>query len=670
MLFKIAFRNVRRQIGGYLIYFFTVALTVAVLFSLSGLIFSKTVFDYSLGYKIQTIAMCVFLAIVLTIVSAIVLGYGCAFLLRRRKKEFGLYLTLGMTRDDIMTIFAIEMLFTFLFSLGVGIGLGVLMYQGIVAGVSAILVVSVEWADYSAGAFIMTIVLVTVIFLITEAVASSYLKKQKITDLLKGEKTKGKQTKRPHAWLIVAVAAFLTLVLSVTYLAATISRPNAIILIVGATLAVISVFLTYLGALKCGTHYLLKNKKFSGKGVRTFTLRQLSDRTQSDSMFFGVVAVLLSIVVAGGNLFMTTYGSQVADCELSNPYTVSVSAPYVEDGKYTEDLPNWMKDFGTAEKMRQYTVFEVKEKSLVNYLHGDPILLRESDYYALAEMAGEKSAPVNGGALMLCNGVSVFELDKWKKDAEELIGKLKWETDIFSITFNGVSPSRKRLVVYGRSYLLVVPDHVVDAVENAKNYSNAITFVAVNYKKGSFDEEKMDSFFSKENKKGIYDQFPFTHGVNRFFYVNLPDSFLPMLRMMATPWLMLVLFLTLATALLSMAVMALKCLAAVAENKKRYRLLYLVGASKRQTFFSLFVQTLLYFLLPFAVPIFINIPMSVICIGLNELNGGALTPLQVIGYGALFMGALLLVYLLYCFVTCFVGYTDVKKEMYASGSLE
>ena len=68
MLFKIAFCNVRRQIGGYLIYFFTVALTVAVLFSLSGLIFSKTVFDYSLGYKIQTIAMCVFLAIVLAIV--------------------------------------------------------------------------------------------------------------------------------------------------------------------------------------------------------------------------------------------------------------------------------------------------------------------------------------------------------------------------------------------------------------------------------------------------------------------------------------------------------------------------------------------------------------------------------------------------------------------------
>ena len=670
MLFKIAFRNVRRQIGGYLIYFFTVALTVAVLFSLSGLIFSKTVFDYSLGYKIQTIAMCVFLAIVLAIVSAIVLGYGCAFLLRRRKKEFGLYLTLGMTRDNIMTIFAIEMLFMFLFSLGVGIGLGVLMYQGIVAGVSAILVVSVEWADYSAGAFIMTIVLVTVIFLITEAVASSYLKKQKITDLLKGEKTKGKQTKRPHAWLIVAVVAFSTLVLSVTYLAATISRPNAIILIVGATLAVISVFLTYLGALKCATHYLLKNKKFSGKGVRTFTLRQLSDRTQSDSMFFGVIAVLLSIVVAGGNLFMTTYGSQAADCELSNPYTVNVSSPYVEGGKYTEDLPNWMQNFGTAEKMLQYTVFEVEEKSLSKYLRGDPMLLRESDYYTLAEMADEKSAPVNGGALMLCNGVSVSELNKLKKDAEELIGKLKWVTDAFSITFNGVSPSRKSLVVNGSNFMLVVPDNVVDAVENTGIYKRAITQVAVNYKKGSFDEEKMNGFFSKENMKDIYSQFPYTHGINMFFYAEMTGSFLPELRMIATPWLMLVLFLTLATALLSMAVMALKCLAAVAENKKRFRLLYLVGASERQTFFSLFVQTALYFLLPFAVPIFINIPMSVICIGLNELYGGALTPLQVIGYGALFMGALLLVYLLYCLVTCLVGYTDVKKEMYASGSLE
>ena len=131
LLFKIAFRNVRRQIGGYLIYFITVALTVSLLFSLAGMMFSKTVFNYSMSFKVETIAVCTFLIILLTVISALVLGYGCSFLLRRRKKEFGMYLTLGMKRGNVVAIFIAEMLFTFLFSIAAGLGLGtlVLIYE-------------------------------------------------------------------------------------------------------------------------------------------------------------------------------------------------------------------------------------------------------------------------------------------------------------------------------------------------------------------------------------------------------------------------------------------------------------------------------------------------------------------------------------------------------------
>ena len=198
MLFKIAFRNVRRQIGGYLIYFFTVALTVSLLFSLAGIMFSKTVFTYSAAFKIATAAVCAFLALVLTIAAALVLGYGCAFLLKRRKKEFGMYLTLGMKRSNVVTIFVAEMLLTFLFSLAAGLGLGTLVYQAIVAGISSFLEVQLAWADYTSGAFILTIVLVGTVFLITSAVGAGYLRFEKISNLLKGENSKGKPVKNPR----------------------------------------------------------------------------------------------------------------------------------------------------------------------------------------------------------------------------------------------------------------------------------------------------------------------------------------------------------------------------------------------------------------------------------------------------------------------------------------
>lgn len=673
MLFKIAFRNVRRQIGGYLIYFFTVALTVSLLFSLAGIMFSKTVFTYSATFKIATAAVCAFLALVLTIATALVLGYGCAFLLKRRKKEFGMYLTLGMKRSNVVTIFVAEMLLTFLFSLAAGLGLGTLVYQAIVAGISSFLEVELAWADYTSGAFILTIVLVGTVFLITSAVGAGYLRFEKISNLLKGENSKGKPVKNPRKWIIVAIVSFAILVVSVIVVAITAcgdpgSSSYIFIIVCGAIVILISIVLTYAGALKSGTHYILQNKKFSGKGTRTFILRQVSDRISADSVLFGVIAVLLSIVIVGGNIFLTAFGTQMAQSKIDNPYTVSVISPYDETGKLTDNLPDWMENFGEIEQLRQFTIFKVNEPAFEQYLFGSAMLLRESDYYALAAMAGEKTENLNGGALLICNGVSVDELKEKKQDAQELIGKLKWETDDFSIVFNGVSPTHKRLVIDSYNYVLAVPDYVADAVEEAKTYSVAKTLCAVNYAGDNFDEDALDKFFTEKNEEDEYKNFPSNHGYGSFFYADISGSFLPVLREMSTPWLMIVLFVTLAFTLLSMAILALKSLASVAEDKRRYKQLYLVGASERQTIASLVAQIALYFFLPFAVPILMSVPAAFICMGLNDMIYGALSNLQVIGYAAIFLCVLLLFYAVYCAVTCIVARADVKRELHSSGT--
>ena len=668
LLFKIAFRNVRRQIGGYLIYFITVALTVSLLFSLAGMMFSKTVFNYSMSFKVETIAVCTFLIILLTVISALVLGYGCSFLLRRRKKEFGMYLTLGMKRGNVVAIFIAEMLFTFLFSIAAGLGLGTLVYQAIVAGISSFMNVTFTWADYTSGAFILTVVLVGAVFLIISLVAANYLRLEKITALLQGENSKGKPVKNPRRWMIVALVSAVILILSTVIVAITASGdPSSsvylFVIIGGSAVICISMVLTYAGTLKSGTHCLLQNKKFSGKGTRTFTLRQLSDRISGDSALFGIIAVLLSIVIAGGNIFMTAFGTQVAQSKLNNPYTVNVTTPYDKTGELTSELPAWLEDFGEVEEMRQYTVFEVDEPAIERYLLGSAWLLRESDYHALCKMAGVRAGDLNGGALLICNGASEDELEEKKHDAQELIGELKWETDAFSIVFNGVSPTRTNLVVFGYSYVLAVPDNVIDTLEQAGIYSSAISLCAVNYADGAFDEDALNEFFELTNREEQYENYPMDHGYSSFFYVDISGSFLPYLREMATPWMMILLFVALALTLLSMAILALKSLAAVTEDKRRYKQLYLIGASKRQTIGSLIAQIVLYFFLPFAIPILMSAPAAFICMGLNDMMGGALTNLQVIGYAAILLGVLLLFFAIYCAVTCIAAQTDVRRAL-------
>lgn len=94
MLAKLAFRNVKRQIGNYLIYFITVALTVALMFAINNAIYSQQLQEYAQNIREMRTALLT-ITIFVSLIVAFVLGYATSFLLKLRKREFGTYLTLG-----------------------------------------------------------------------------------------------------------------------------------------------------------------------------------------------------------------------------------------------------------------------------------------------------------------------------------------------------------------------------------------------------------------------------------------------------------------------------------------------------------------------------------------------------------------------------------------------
>lgn len=105
MLAKLAFRNVKRQIGNYLIYFITVALSAALLFAVNTLTASEPFERFARTNEDMRLLIRMITAFV-SLVTSFVLSYATIFMLRLRKKEFGMYLTLGMTRKDIQGLFA------------------------------------------------------------------------------------------------------------------------------------------------------------------------------------------------------------------------------------------------------------------------------------------------------------------------------------------------------------------------------------------------------------------------------------------------------------------------------------------------------------------------------------------------------------------------------------
>lgn len=217
MKFKLALKNVRRQLSNYGIYFITVTMTVALMFAMNNVLYNDQIRVFA-GIMKDLHQGLDFLLWFIAMVTAFVLGYGTSFMLRLRKREFGTYMILGMKRKDVMGIFLAETLFLAAAALISGILLGLVVYQAMMAVVCRLMEVPLMFSGYSLDALKMTVILVLVIFALASAASAFYLRKVTIYQLLYGTEKKPCKTgahgcfrsrcfrmahfpgQMPHAW--------------------------------------------------------------------------------------------------------------------------------------------------------------------------------------------------------------------------------------------------------------------------------------------------------------------------------------------------------------------------------------------------------------------------------------------------------------------------------------
>ena len=186
MFAKLALRNVRRQIGSYLIYFVTVALSIALMFAVNNLSYSDRICslaedssDVRTMFTMVTVLSC--------LVTSLVLSYATGFMLKLRRKEFGMYLTLGMTRRNIQTLFACETGILSFLAMLAGMGAGLVIFQLLVALFSSLMELPFAVSAYSAQGILLTLAVSLGMFLLSTLVSLRYLKKTSMAELLKAE---------------------------------------------------------------------------------------------------------------------------------------------------------------------------------------------------------------------------------------------------------------------------------------------------------------------------------------------------------------------------------------------------------------------------------------------------------------------------------------------------
>ena len=307
MFSKLALRNVRRSFRDYGVYLLTLTFGVCLFYTFNSLDGQGAmVFLAQNGNPIVDsimIFMDIFSVVVAVVLACLIL-YANRFLLRRRKRELGTYLLLGLNQGQVSRLLFLETGLIGLISLIAGLALGVAASFGMSAltlsmfemDLSAMLAV-----NFSPRAAAKTVLYFGVIFLLVMALSGVQVSRAKLIDLIHGERKNEVLKPRP---LGVAVFQF---VLGVICLLAA----YAILLVFGMALAIALPFLCFpmLGLGTVGT--LLIFRSLSGfvmkfvqgrpglyfKNLNVFTLRQWISKVHTTYLAQTVVCILLLLAI-------------------------------------------------------------------------------------------------------------------------------------------------------------------------------------------------------------------------------------------------------------------------------------------------------------------------------------------------------------------------------------
>lgn len=304
MLFKLSLKNISKSIKDYAIYFFTLILGVAVFYVFNA-IGDQTVMMKVSSTTAEIIKLMTNIlsgvSVFVSIILAFLIVYASRFLIKRRNKEFGVYLTLGMSKKKISLILFIETLIIGIVSLVVGLGIGFLLSQ-----LMSILVANMFEADltrfqfvFSPNACIKTLIYFSIMYFVVMIFNTINISKCKLIDLMHSNKKSEKiKLKNPLFCTIVFIISCIALGFAYYQVTGGIEKmTNANSIFVPIGVGAISTFFLFwsLSGLLLKIFISMKNTYY--KGLNSFTLRQFSSKINTMTFSVTIICLMLFITI-------------------------------------------------------------------------------------------------------------------------------------------------------------------------------------------------------------------------------------------------------------------------------------------------------------------------------------------------------------------------------------
>ncbi len=154
IVFKLSWNNMKKSLKDYAIYFLTLVLGVAIFYMFNSIDSQQAMLKISDSTREiikLMIAMLGYVSVFVAVILGLLIVYANNFLINRRKKEFGIYMTLGMGKRQISKIILLETILIGIISLIVGLIVGIFASQFM-----SILIAKMFEADMSEFQFIFS----------------------------------------------------------------------------------------------------------------------------------------------------------------------------------------------------------------------------------------------------------------------------------------------------------------------------------------------------------------------------------------------------------------------------------------------------------------------------------------------------------------------------------
>ena len=603
MLIRLSIKNIRKSIKDYAIYFFTLVLGVFYVFNAiegqsSMLEVSRTKSD-SIDQMVWAISS---MSIVVSLILGFLIVYANRFLMKKRNREFGIYLILGMKKGDIAKILFGETLLVGAVSLTAGLLLGIGLSQFM-----SLLVAHMFEADM--GRFVFTVSIPAIgktilYFVIVILMDTVLIMKTRLIDLLLSKKKNEKvHLKNPVICCIIFVAACI--MLGTAYYNVTAGQldteAEVMIQILLGIVGTFLVFWSVSGALfqimkKCSGIYYKRLNSFAFSEIRSQVNTSVAAGTIICLLLFATICILSSAFA------LKDYKAK----QVKKVAGISVSMEkWTTDGKTVRDVLEKSEfDFSAFQDCHEFYTYETREVTMKDlmgsageellktqqgfeeFLDSEVELIHESDYNRAAELYGYKKVHL-GAAGYAVSATTEFSKKYFNKGLKEKV-RLTIQGQVLDAaeekcqeTYLMMSYSDQNMGV------VIVPDTISFPKESrhasylladyspkydTKEFRNYMDSDEFRYQK-EFTE---DELLSVSTQSEIYDESIGSSGVVIFVAIYLGLVFI----------------------ISGAALLALKELSDAIDGREKYRILQQLGVSEKELGHTLFLQMAVFFAFP------------------------------------------------------------------------